>query len=140
MINRRQLLALLTAPFLAKPAWAATPLTFGDLYVRQGQFSPRLNELTQQNVTMRGFMAPPLKAEAQFFVLTKMPMASCPFCGSEIEWPDDIVVVNTSSLLNPIDFNILIEVSGTLELGSKTDAETGFLSMIRIVDATFKRI
>ena len=139
MIIRRQLLALLATPFLAKTARAATPLTFGELYVRQGQFSPRLNELTRQNVTMRGFMAPPLKAEAKFFVLTKMPMASCPFCGSEIEWPDDIVVVNTSSLLTPIDFNILIEVSGTLELGSKTDPETGFLSLIRIVDATFKR-
>ena len=139
MINRRQLLVLLASPFLAKTARAATPLTFGELYVRQGRFSPRLNELTRQNVMMRGFMAPPLKAEASFFVLTKMPMASCPFCGSEIEWPDDIVVVNTSSLLTPIDFNILIEVSGTLELGSKTDPETGFLSLIRIVDATFKR-
>ena len=42
---------------------------------------------------MRGFMAPPLKAEAKFFVLTEIPMSICPFCSSDADWPDNIVVV-----------------------------------------------
>jgi hypothetical protein len=38
-------------------------------------------------------MAPPLKAEAAFFVLTEIPMSLCPFCSSDADWPDNIVVV-----------------------------------------------
>ena len=34
--------------------------------------------------------------------------------------------------------NRLIEVRGTLQVGSFTDEETGFVSLVRIVDATFE--
>jgi len=32
-----------------------------------------------------------------------------------------------------------VEVAGVLELGSKTDGATGFVSQVRIVDATARR-
>lgn len=46
-------------------------------------------------------------------------------------------------LKNPGDFvqaNKAIEVTGTLELGSATDEETGFVSLVRLVDASFSII
>jgi hypothetical protein len=117
-----------------------TVIRFDELYLRQGVFPPALEALANKQVTMNGFMAPPLKIDSDFFVLTKLPMASCPFCGSEEDWPDDIVVVKTAGRFTPIDFNLVIGVQGRLELGSQTDQATGFLSRIRIVDARFWRI
>lgn len=119
---------------------AQTRLTFADLYIRQGEFPASLVALAGQTVAMRGFMAPPLKAEAKFFVLTKLPMATCPFCGSEIDWPDDIVVVNTRSLIQAVDFNVPIEAEGVLELGTATDGDTGFVSRVRFADARYRRL
>ena len=90
---------------------------------------------------MRGFLAPPLKAEAQFFVLTAQPVSVCPFCQVAGDWPQDIVVVypragagvSFRSAADPV------EVSGVLELGSKVDAATGFVSQVRVVDAVVRR-
>jgi hypothetical protein len=36
--------------------------------------------------------------------------------------------------------NGIIEVSGKLEVGSWTDPETGFVSLLRIVGADFRRV
>ena len=82
-------------------------------------------------------MAPPLKANATFFVLTKMPMAVCPFCETAAEWPDDILAVYIKRRLRVIPFNIGIAAEGVLELGPVRDEETGFLSMVRLVNATY---
>ncbi|MBN9060360.1 MAG: hypothetical protein J0H21_14385, partial [Rhizobiales bacterium] len=81
-------LAALAAPVIpARPALAALPaLTFDELYGSVGvlglTFSDKVKQLAGKAVTMRGFMAPPLKAEAAFFVLTEIPMSLCPFCSS----------------------------------------------------------
>lgn len=82
-------------------------------------------------------MAPPLKAESKFFVLTKMPLAVCPFCETEAEWPDNIMAIYTKRMVKVKPFNIGIDVDGVLELGRFVDTETGFLSMVRLVDATY---
>ena len=81
---------------------AATPeLSFDELYSGGGvlglQFSDKVKGLSGQRVTIKGFMAPPLKAEAAFFVLTREPVALCPFCQSDADWPDNILVVYLSS-------------------------------------------
>ena len=86
---------------------------------------------------MTGFMAPPLKAEATFFVLTRMPMAVCPFCETEADWPSDIVVVYTEEPISVVPFNFPIRVSGRLELGVYKDEAMGFVSRVRLVDADF---
>ena len=61
---------------LTGTAKAATPeLSFDELYSGGGvlglQFSDKVKNLAGQRITIRGFMAPPLKAEAAFFVLTR---------------------------------------------------------------------
>jgi hypothetical protein len=139
MARRRGLLA---APLLllARPAGAAA-LGFEELYsgwsVQGLTFSPRLLALRGQSATMRGFMAPPLKAEAAFFVLTREPLALCPFCSSDAEWPADIVVVYLRRQATPLDPAVPIEVTGRLEAGSWTDPASGFVSQVRLREARF---
>jgi plasmid replication initiation protein len=79
---------------------------------------------------MRGYMAPPLKPMLDFFVLTEVRLAYCPFCSSAAEWPDDIAVVYTPSPMRATERAIMVE--GTIETGSKVDAQTGMLSLVRI--------
>lgn len=136
-------LAALAAPvILARPALAALPaLTFDELYGSVGvlglTFSDKVKQLAGQTVTMRGFMAPPLKAEAAFFVLTEIPMSLCPFCSSDADWPDNIIVVYLGEKQTFVQPNAVIEVKGVLEYGSWTDPETGFVSLLRLRDASF---
>jgi hypothetical protein len=118
---------------------AATSIEFGDLYERQTVFSKLAESLNGTEVEMTGFMAPPLKAEATFFVLTRMPMSVCPFCESEADWPSDIVVVYTDDPISVVPFNYPIKVFGTLELGVYKDEAMGFVSRVRIVGADFER-
>lgn len=113
---------------------------YGKISVLGLSFSDKLKSLEGETVRMEGFMAPPLKAEANFFVLTKRPMALCPFCSSDADWPADIVVIYLDRAQTFEQANALIEVTGTLELGSWTDPETGFVSQVRITDARFGRV
>jgi hypothetical protein len=119
-------------------------LVFTELYQSIGvlglQFSDKVNSLKGKPVAMRGFMAPPLKPEADFFVMTREPVSLCPFCQTDADWPSDIIVVhlrNGSALTRNTD---PIEVTGTLEVGSATDPKTGFVSLLRIVDARLRRL
>lgn len=148
LADRRNVLALLGAAVLSAswtgPARASLPsLSFEELYASFGvlglSFSDKVRSLDGRKVAMRGFMAPPLKAEANFFVLTKVPVSLCPFCASDADWPDDIVVIYLDRARTFEQANGLIEVSGTLEVGSRSDPETGFVSLLRIVGADFGR-
>lgn len=144
--SRRALLLGLAALSLLRPGQggAADPtrLTFDELYsamtVLGMTMSEKVKALAGKQVTMRGFMAPPLKAEANFFVLTAIPMSICPFCDSDADWPADIVVIYLDSARTFEQANAQIEVTGTLQVGSWTDPETGFVSLLRIVDADFR--
>lgn len=118
-------------------------LRFEQLYksfgVRGYEFSDTVLALKGQQVIMRGYMAPPLKPESQFFVLTGQPLALCPFCQSDADWPADIVVVYLKEASAMVAGGEALVVSGRLEVGSWTDPQTGFVSQIRVVDATFRR-
>lgn len=146
-IGRRQALAAMGGAALSlavRPAYAAIDtISFDELYGKVSvlglTFSDKVKALEGKPVAMRGFMAPPLKAEANFFVLTEMPMALCPFCSSDADWPDDIIVVYLDRTQTFEQANGIIEVSGKLEVGSWTDPETGFVSLLRIVGADFRR-
>lgn len=131
-----------TLLFLANISLAATPLDFDNLYGNISplglSFSDTVKENAGRRVTMEGFMAPPLKAEAAFFVLTKMPMSICPFCASDADWPADIVVVYLDKRRTFVDFNQPIRVEGVLDIGSWTDPETGFVSQLRLRHAQFE--
>ena len=104
---------------LTGTAKAATPkLSFDELYSGGGvlglQFSDKVKGLSGQRVTIKGFMAPPLKAEAAFFALTREPVALCPFCQSDADWPDNILVVYLSSNQSFVQNNATIEVEGEI--------------------------
>ena len=141
MLNRRRAIGL-TAGALAAPGLlsaAEGPVKLRDLYDRDRWMSDLATSNVGERITVEGFMAPPLKARAQFFVLTKMPMAVCPFCETSAEWPDNILAVYTKRVVNVIPFNVGIEARGVLELGEYRDPETGFVSMVRLADATYGR-
>lgn len=145
-MHRRRLLIL-------APAFVATALLTGTSPARAQQVRIRLRDLYNKDMSFSdvalaakgrridvdGFMAPPLKAESVFFVLTKMPMAVCPFCEPGMPWPDDILGVYAKRVVDVIPFNVPIVVSGVLELGDYVDPELGFYSKVRLADATFAR-
>ncbi len=119
----------------------AEQITFDEFYGKTGvlgfEFSEKVKKLSGQTVGISGFMAPPLKAESTFFVLTRTPMALCPFCSSDADWPEDILVVYLAERQTFIQYNTPIQVEGKLEHGSWTDPETGFVSLLRLRDAHF---
>lgn len=140
-LDRRAFLVTSAAALILPRAGraASDPIKLRDLYNKDRSFSDLALSLEGQRITVDGFMAPPLKADSTFFVLTKMPMAVCPFCETEAEWPDDILAVYTKRVVDVVPFNVGIMTSGKLELGSHRDEDTGFLSMIRLSDATYDR-
>lgn len=96
------------------------------------ELSPKAQALNGKTISMQGFMAPPLKPSLRFFVLTKVPMSICPFCSSDADWPDNIVLVYLSKPARALPFDQQIKVTGRLELGNAMDEETGFISLVRI--------
>lgn len=127
---------------LATPAAHAAEesLAFTELYAKQAvlglTLSAKANSLAGREVRILGYLAPPLKPELRFFVLTRAPVALCPFCNSDADWPSDIVVVYPRGRQPAGGDGMPVAVSGRLELGSRRDEETGFVSLVRVVDAT----
>lgn len=120
---------------LAPLALADQAIKLRSLYDTEQNFSALAQELEGTTISIEGFMAPPLQANIDFFVLTKQPMSVCPFCETEAEWPDDILAVYTRRGFNVVPFNRGIQVTGELSLGRFRDPETGFLSMVRLENA-----
>ncbi len=121
---------------IVKEAGKTPVLTFEDLYaemtVRGVKLSDKVNQLAGKKVEMTGFMAPPLTAKVNFFVLTKVALTVCPFCSTDADWPADIVVVFMPKGKDVTPTEHQVKVTGTLSVGSQTDEETGFVSLIRI--------
>ena len=135
---KRILLIFLTAFVLllgAAPA-EAEELSFDEIYSGYSAdgltFSDKTLSLEGGTVTVSGYMAPPLTPTIHFFVLTEVPMSVCPFCSSDADWPDNIIVVKVDDPITALPYDAPITVTGTLEIGSETDEETGFVSQLRI--------
>lgn len=133
------ILLLLFFLFSAIPAAAAETaerLGFDDMYAGATalgiKMSDKLKSLDGHEVEMQGFMAPPLKPTMNFFVLTRVPMSICPFCSSDADWPYDIVVVYLDRKVVALPYDRPIRVRGRLEIGTKVDDETQFVSLVRI--------
>jgi len=131
------------APALAARAEETAVLTFDRLYAENGirglVFSETVKATAGRRAAITGYMAPPLEAEADFFVLTREPMAICPFCQSDADWPVDIVVVLLHEATPMVSAGTRVTATGRLEMGSATDPRTGFVSQLRIVDADVRR-
>jgi hypothetical protein len=131
-LSRRSLLAGgLLVPFAAA-ARAAETVSFDDIAIADDQFTDKARRLAGKAVEMRGYMAPPLKPEIDFFVLTSLPTAICPFCDAAASWPDDIVLIFLGRPIRALAYDRLIKVSGILEIGTDTDEATGFVSRVRL--------
>jgi hypothetical protein len=140
-MNRRQALFLLPALALVpRAARAEDPIRMRDLYNKDLSFSDIALANEGKRLAVSGFMAPPLKAESQFFVLTKMPMAVCPFCEPGMPWPDDLLAIYAKRVIDVVPFNVPIVVEGVLELGDHVDPEFGFYSKVRLTDASYARV
>jgi len=130
----------LVFPYLAQ---AAEHLAFEEFYKSEGvyglSFSQKVKDLAGKRVRVEGFMAPPLKAEAKFFVLTQKPMAICPFCSTDADWPADILVIYLENKQTFVQYNAMIRAEGILEYGSWTDPDTGFVSLLRLKEAMFEK-
>lgn len=104
------------------------------------QLSDKLVSLDGKEVVIEGYMAPPLKAELDFFVLTRIQLATCPFCTSAGDWPDDIAMVymppgeTIPAIVEPI------RIVGQIEVGLSQDAETGMVSLVRLYAKTLEVI
>ena len=149
-MNRRDLMLAslipMAAQFVCGKASASQPssLSFAELYKSRSvlgmAFADRVVRLAGQPVGIAGYMAPPLKPESKFFVLTRTPVSVCPFCSSDADWPADIVVVYLKNSTGFLQDGSAVSVSGILELGSKTDSETGFVSQLRLMNAAVQRL
>lgn len=131
---------LATLPGLA---FGREMLRFDGLYksygVRGMEFSDRVRQLAGTAVAITGYMAPPLKAESNFFVLSSEPLSICPFCESDADWPVDIVVIYLRQVAPLTSAGARVTVSGRLDTGSWSDPDTGFVSLLRLMDAQYAR-
>jgi hypothetical protein len=113
----------------------AIELKFTDFYVDDFSidYSERLKALAGKPIAVRGYMAPPLKPDGNFLVLTREPVALCPYCETDADWPRDTLVVYLRD--ERVQIGSKIKITGTLDIGSKTDQRTGFVSLVRLVNA-----
>ncbi len=113
------------------------PIRFDEFYdgfdMRRGLLlSQKLLSLDGQRVVMEGYMAPPLKPELDFFVLTRIRLQFCPFCSTAGEWPDDIALVYMPEGQTTFALTEPVRIIGTMEIGIAVDAETGMVSLVRL--------
>ena len=138
MITRRTCLIAAATLSLAGPARAAAQrIRMFELYDEDDQFSPLAQQLTGKRVSIQGFMAPHLKVDSDFFILSNTPVETCPFCASEGDWIDSIIFVRMRTKQEAIDPGTLILAEGTLEVGPARDEATGFVSKVRLTNAEF---
>ena len=130
LITRRHLVAGAAASAVLPSALAplgasaaVTNLKVTDLYAGGGELSKVALDLQGKDVQFQGYMAPPLKADSKFFVLTTIPMAVCPFCAEITEWPEDIVVIYTNRAIEEVPFEIKVNAFGKLDLGPADRAD-----------------
>lgn len=140
-MKRRQLAASLVLCSVVPAVFAEVPrIRMFELYKDDLSFSDTAKRLNGKTISMQGFMAPHLKVESDFFVLSNSPVETCPFCASEDEWINTIVFVRMKKRQDAVRPGDLIQVLGRLEIGPQKDAATGFVSRVRLVDATFQRL
>ena len=144
MIDRRTLIAagglLLLFPRMGFAVAREDRLRMRDLYNEDMSFSDLAQAMEGQRVAVKGFMAPPLRAETRFYVLTNDPKWTCPFCDDASAWPEDILAVYSKRFVKVMPVDLPIAAEGILRLGTYKDLETGFVSRVRLEDAEYSRV
>ncbi len=139
-------MALTLVSAVPGPAAVEIRIKFSDFYVGETyqagvglgpklQVSPKLLGLNGQRVEIFGFMDGILPRDGMFFMILKEPLIGCPFHSVDFDWASFAAVFmksGTPYIDGPI------KVAGRLDVGRKQD-ETGFLSHVRIYEATVSR-
>ena len=150
MIDRRRVLlagagALALLVGAGKRAWAATrALSLESLYGNPDMpgvdYRPKVLELAGQKVAVKGYVVPHTGDQAApFMVVSAEPLIGCPHCLASLDLPADSVIAYFKTAPKLADIGLPVTVEGTLELGSRADAKTGFVSAIRLVEAAVAR-
>jgi len=117
-------------------------LGFKDIYATVGaiglSLTERAKDLAGTPVRVRGYMAPPVADRDNYFVLTRAPIVTCPFCDPGASWPDDVVIALLEGDTRFVDPAVPIEVAGELDLGRKIDPRTGAMRLVRLRDARWQ--
>lgn len=130
-------LALIALTGARAAAQAGQPTMPRELHNRDGSFSDIARSMAGERHGLEGYMAPPLKPEAQFFVFTQRPVVVCPFCETSADRPDDILAVYPRRIVDPVCYTVELAAEGVLVLDEYRDPETGFLKRGRPEDATY---
>jgi hypothetical protein len=138
--GRRHAAVVAAAEIPPPPATHNHPiLGFSDIYATVGAIGLRLGaglrELAGRPVRIRGYMAPPIAERDDFFVLTRSPVVTCPFCDPGAQWPDDVVLALLERDSRLVDPPCAIEVMGELDIGRKVDPRTGATRLVRLTGA-----
>ncbi len=112
------------------------PIKFDEFYdgynLRTGLLlSDKLLSLDGKTVQIAGYIAPPLKPELDYFVLTRIRLAFCPFCSTGADWPDDIALVYMNEGTTTVT-EYPVRITGRMEIGASIDYETGMVSLVRV--------
>jgi len=94
--------------------------------------SDKLVSLDGRTAILEGYMAPPLKAELDYFVVTRIQLSFCPFCSTAADWPDDIALVYMPEGQGALATDRPVRIIGRMEIGRSVDHETGMVSLVRL--------
>lgn len=116
----------------------SVPIQFDEFFISYDPWSyepPELSDkliaLDGEQVVMEGYMSPPLKLGLDWFMLTRVPVASCAFCSGAADWTPDMILIYVNGEEYPYTYNPL-RLEGELHIGPLIDAETGMVSLIRM--------
>lgn len=146
MLNRRHALRLSTSVFAlaafglgeakAAPARVALEEIHREPDLPGVEYSTKARKLSGQRIRVEGFLAPHAgNRAAPFLVLSGQPMVGCPHCLGSADLPGDSLVAYFGGGVGMAETGIPVAIEGVLDLGSRTDAQTGFVSTVRLFDA-----
>jgi hypothetical protein len=150
MMNRRRLLLMSTSVAAlaafgfgharAAPARVALEEIHRDPDLPGLEYSPKVRKLIGQRVRVEGFLAPHQGGRAApFLVLSAQPVVGCPHCLGAMDLPGDSLVAYFAGMPGLADTGVPVAIEGVLDIGSRTDARTGFVSTVRLLDAALIR-
>lgn len=118
-----------------------TSISWSGFFDDEDQTTPsdQFWDLSGSTVKIKGFMGEVLSFEKNWFLLIPEPGAECPFDnGDETYWNKIMIVFVPEDV--KLRYNAEpIELTGRLDVGIKVD-ESGYKTMFRLYDATFKEI
>jgi hypothetical protein len=99
-------------------------------------YSAKARSLAGQRVRIGGFLAPHAGGRsAPFLVLSDQQMTGCPHCLGALDLPMDSLVAYFEANPGLAAIGMPVSIEGVLDIGSRTDAQTGFVSTVRLFDA-----